>query len=75
MANNSARGQNLTEIVTNWLGIRYFSTFFCNIDNIFRRQLEEICNYAKKYKPAVLQNESHPYLHEKDLRDFCIIGL
>ena len=28
---------------------------------------------ASKYKPAVLQNESHPYLHEKDLRDFCRI--
>ena len=28
---------------------------------------------AAKYKPAVLQNESHPYLHEKDLRDFCRI--
>ena len=29
---------------------------------------------AKKYKPAVLQNESHPYLHEKDLRNFCAIN-
>ena len=28
---------------------------------------------AQKYKPAVLQNESHPYLQEKDLRDFCQI--
>ncbi len=28
---------------------------------------------AKKHQPAVLQNESHPYLQEKDLRDFCRI--
>ena len=28
---------------------------------------------AQKYKPAVLQNESHPYLQEKDLRNFCDI--
>jgi hypothetical protein len=28
---------------------------------------------AKKHRPSVLQNESHPYLHEKDLRDFCAI--
>ena len=41
---------------------------------IFRRQLEEVCLYAKKYKPSVLQNESHPYLHEKDLRDYCRIN-
>ena len=38
---------------------------------IFRRQVEEVYSNAKKYKPAVLQNESHPYLQEKDLRDFC----
>lgn len=31
-------------------------------------------NVAKKYQPAVLQNESHPYLHEKDLRNFCAIN-
>ena len=29
---------------------------------------------AKMYKPAVLQNESHPYLHERDLRTFCSIN-
>ena len=34
-------------------------------------QVEEVLKNAKKYTPAVLQNESHPYLHEKDLRDFC----
>ena len=38
-----------------------------------RRQVEEVLLTAKKYKPAVLQNESHPYLHEKDLRDYCAI--
>ena len=27
-----------------------------------------------KHKPAVLQNESHPHLHEKDLRDYCRIN-
>ena len=26
---------------------------------------------AKVHLPSVLQNESHPYLQEKDLRDFC----
>ena len=36
-----------------------------------RRQVEEIMNCASKHAPAVLQNESHPYLHEKDLRDYC----
>ena len=40
---------------------------------ISRKQVEEILLNAKKYKPAVLQNESHPYLHEKDLRDYCRI--
>ena len=26
-----------------------------------------------KHQPAILQNESHPHLQEKDLRDFCRI--
>ena len=27
-----------------------------------------------KHRPAVLQNESHPHLQEKDMRDFCRIN-
>ena len=41
---------------------------------LYRRQVEEVLVSAKKYKPAVLQNESHPYLHEKDLRNYCAIN-
>jgi len=41
------------------------------LSNFNRMQVEEVLKTAKKYAPAVLQNESHPYLHEKDLRDFC----
>merc|ERR1712113_839533 len=41
------------------------------LSNFNKRQVEEILLNAKKHKPAVLQNESHPYLHEKDLRDYC----
>jgi len=44
------------------------------LSNFNRRQIEDILMVAKKYKPAVLQNESHPYLHEKDLRDYCKIN-
>ena len=29
---------------------------------------------AKRHLPAVLQNESHLYLQEKDLRDFCKVN-
>lgn len=43
------------------------------LSNFNRRQIEEVLNATKKHKPAVLQNESHPYLHERDLRDFCRI--
>ena len=37
-------------------------------------QVKEVLQCAKKHLPAVLQNESHPYLQEKDLRDFCRIN-
>ena len=43
------------------------------IYTVLRRQVEEVYMNAQKYKPAVLQNESHPYLQEKDLRNFCQI--
>merc|ERR1711868_59432 len=41
------------------------------LSNFNKRQIEEVYSNAQKYKPAVLQNESHPYMQEKDLRDFC----
>merc|ERR1711868_366061 len=44
------------------------------LSNFNRRQVEEVLVSAKKYKPAVLQNKSHPYLHEKDLRNYCAIN-
>jgi len=44
------------------------------LSNFNRRQVGEVILNAKKYKPAVLQNESHPYLQEKDLRDYCAIN-
>ena len=44
------------------------------LSNFNRTQILEILQIPEaKYKPALLQNESHPYLHEKDLRDFCRI--
>merc|ERR1711860_270439 len=44
------------------------------LSNFNRRQIEEVLSKAKKHFPSVLQNESHPYLQEKDLRDFCRIN-
>ena len=42
------------------------------LSNFNLTQVQEILNIpGLKYKPSVLQNESHPYLQEKDLRDFC----
>ena len=42
------------------------------LSNFNARQVKEILDIAR-IKPAVLQNESHPYLHEKDLRNLCRI--
>ena len=45
------------------------------LSNFNRSQVAEILSIpGLKYQPAVLQNESHPYLQEKDLRDFCKIN-
>jgi len=45
------------------------------LSNFNKRQVREVLNIpGAKYKPALLQNESHPYLQEKDLRDFCKIN-
>ena len=45
------------------------------LSNFNQRQVREILNIPDlKHKPAVLQNESHPYLQAKDLRDFCRIN-
>jgi len=41
------------------------------LSNFNKRQVEEVLLTAKKHRPSVLQNESHPYLHEKDMRDYC----
>jgi len=43
------------------------------LSNFNRKQIAEVMAASKKHQPAVLQNESHPYLQEKDLRDFCKI--
>ena len=44
------------------------------LSNFNRRQIKEVIDCAKKHFPAVLQNESHPYLQERDLRDFCRVN-
>ena len=44
------------------------------LSNFNIRQVREVLDCTKKHLPDVLQNESHPYLHEKDLRDFCHIN-
>jgi len=41
------------------------------LSNFNRAQIEEVLNMKLKYQPAVLQNECHPYLQQKDLIDFC----
>ncbi len=37
-------------------------------------QVMEIVSCARRHLPSTLQNESHPYLQEKDLRDLCRIN-
>ena len=45
------------------------------LSNFNITQIREVLNIpGANYKPAILQNESHPYLQEKDLRDFCKIN-
>ena len=45
------------------------------LSNFNRSQVQEILRIPNiKHRPAILQTESHPYLHEKDLRDFCRIN-
>ena len=45
------------------------------LSNFNKAQIVEILSIPGiKHRPAVLQNESHPYLQEKDLRDFCRVS-
>lgn len=41
------------------------------VSNFNIAQLREVLESVKKHKPAVLQNECHPYLQQKDMVDFC----
>ena len=50
-------------------------TMSIGLSNFNRNQVQEILAIpGLKHRPAILQNESHPYLQEKDLRDFCRIN-
>lgn len=44
------------------------------LSNFNKRQIEEVLAMNLKHRPAVLQNECHPYLQQKDLIDFCNIN-
>lgn len=44
------------------------------LSNFNRRQIEEVLAMDLKHRPAVLQNECHPYFQQKDLIDFCNIN-
>jgi len=44
------------------------------LSNFNFEQIREVLTKAKKHKPAVLQNECHPYLQLNDLLDFCNIN-
>jgi diketogulonate reductase-like aldo/keto reductase len=43
------------------------------LSNFNRTQVAEILTNCR-IRPVVLQNESHPHLQEKDLRDFCRVN-
>jgi len=43
------------------------------LSNFNIEQIREVLMNAKKHKPAILQNECHPYLQLKDMLDFCNI--
>eukprot|EP00483_Globobulimina_turgida_P010388 UN10408 len=44
------------------------------LSNFNKAQVEEVLNMNLKHQVAVLQNECHPYLQQKDLIDFCNIN-
>jgi len=41
------------------------------LSNFNKAQIDEVLAMQCKHGPAVLQNECHPYLQQKDLIDFC----
>jgi|EP00670_Eutreptiella_braarudii_P001965 diketogulonate reductase-like aldo/keto reductase len=43
------------------------------LSNFNGRQIREILQNVTRHRPAVLQNECHPYLQNKDLMDLCRI--
>eukprot|EP01084_Bolivina_argentea_P057555 105161_1 len=44
------------------------------LSNSNRVQVQEILDLNCKYQPTILQNESHPYLQQNDLIDYCNIN-
>eukprot|EP01084_Bolivina_argentea_P067651 123164_1 len=44
------------------------------LSNFNLSQVQEILDLNCKYQPTVLQNESHPYLQQKDFIDYCNIN-
>ncbi|XP_059097202.1 aldo-keto reductase family 1 member B1-like [Tigriopus californicus] len=44
------------------------------LSNFNMKQVREVLEKAKKHLPSVVQNESHPYLQERDFRAFCRIN-
>mmetsp|Transcript_15951 Transcript_15951/g.27912 ORF Transcript_15951/g.27912 Transcript_15951/m.27912 type:complete len:199 (+) Transcript_15951:3-599(+) len=41
------------------------------LSNFNRQQVQEILQNVTRHRPAILQNEGHPYLQQKDLMDYC----